>query len=142
MTDSHATGLRCIDCGKDYPLGYRLQCDACAGLLELQYDLERLRASGPSVLSGAGLWRYAAVLPIADPAHRITLGEGQSPLLECRALGQRLGVKRLLAKFEEIAFEVSTEEWKLGIEAAPEINFSAAATAAFSPRADAAPMIA
>jgi threonine synthase len=100
MIDSHATGLRCIDCGKDCALGYRLQCDACGGLLELQYDLERLRASGPAVLSGAGLWRYAAVLPIADPAHRITLGEGQSPLLECRALGQRLGVKRLLAKFE------------------------------------------
>jgi ATP-dependent RNA helicase HelY len=36
----------------------------------------------------------------------------------------------LLVKFEEIAFEVSTEEWKLGIEAAPEINFSAAAAAA------------
>lgn len=36
----------------------------------------------------------------------------------------------LLIKFEEIAFEVSTEEWKEGIEAAPEINFSAAAAAA------------
>jgi superfamily II RNA helicase len=36
----------------------------------------------------------------------------------------------LLVKFEEIAFDVSTEEWKQGIEAAPEINFSAAAAAA------------
>jgi len=36
----------------------------------------------------------------------------------------------LLAKFEEIAFDVSTEEWKQGVEAAPEINFSAAAAAA------------
>jgi len=36
----------------------------------------------------------------------------------------------LLMKFEEIAFDVSTEEWKQGIEAAPEINFSAAAAAA------------
>jgi superfamily II RNA helicase len=36
----------------------------------------------------------------------------------------------LLIKFEEIAFEVSTEEWKQGIEAAAEINFSAAAAAA------------
>ena len=35
----------------------------------------------------------------------------------------------LLIKFEEIAFEVSTEEWKQGVEAEPEINFSAAATA-------------
>jgi superfamily II RNA helicase len=36
----------------------------------------------------------------------------------------------LLVKFEEISFEVSTEEWKQGIEAAPEINFSAASAAA------------
>ena len=39
-------------------------------------------------------------------------------------------VVTLLVKFEEIAFEVSTEEWKQGIEAVPEINFSAAAAAA------------
>ena len=36
----------------------------------------------------------------------------------------------LLIQFEEIAFEVSTEEWKHGIEATAEINFSAAAAAA------------
>src|SRR5262249_37615475 len=36
----------------------------------------------------------------------------------------------LLVKFEEISFDVSTEEWKQGIEAAPEINFSAASAAA------------
>ncbi|HKO35378.1 MAG TPA: hypothetical protein VJV21_02790, partial [Pyrinomonadaceae bacterium] len=35
----------------------------------------------------------------------------------------------LLVQFEEISFEVSNEEWKQGIEAAPEINFSAAAAA-------------
>ncbi len=36
----------------------------------------------------------------------------------------------LLVQFEEIAFDVSTEEWKQGVEAAPEMNFSAAAAAA------------
>ena len=35
-----------------------------------------------------------------------------------------------LAKFEDIAYKVSTEEWQHGIEPAPELNFSAAATAA------------
>ena len=39
-------------------------------------------------------------------------------------------IVKLLVQFEEISFEVSTEEWKQGIEAAPEINFSAAAAAA------------
>jgi hypothetical protein len=36
----------------------------------------------------------------------------------------------LLVRFEEIAFEVSNEEWQQGIEAVEQINFSAAATSA------------
>ncbi len=35
-----------------------------------------------------------------------------------------------LAQFEEIGFRVSSEEWKFGVEPTPELNFSAAATAA------------
>ncbi len=100
MTQSFATGLRCIDCETAYPLSYQLECARCAGLLELTYDWEALRSLGPGVFTGGGLWRYAPVLPIADPAHRVTLGEGQSPLLECPALARRLGVRRLLAKFD------------------------------------------
>jgi len=98
--ESLATGLRCIDCGTEHPLDYLLECTACRGLLELTYDWEALRRAGPGVFTGGGLWRYAPVLPIADPAHRVTLGEGQSPLLDCPALGRRLGVRRLQVKFE------------------------------------------
>ena len=100
MSRSHATGLRCIDCGATAALEYRLECAACRGLLELQYDWDALTHAGPSVFTGSGLWRYAPVLPIADPAHRVSLGEGQSPLLDCPTLGARLGVRRLLVKFE------------------------------------------
>jgi threonine synthase len=100
MTDSLARHLACIDCGATYALGYRLECDRCGGLLELSYDLDRLRREGHALLRGRGLWRYAAVLPIADPAHRVTLGEGATPLLEARNLARRLGVRRLWLKFE------------------------------------------
>ncbi len=97
---SLARHLVCIDCGAVHPLGYRLECDKCGGLLELVYDLDRLRRDGPAVLAGAGLWRYAAVLPIADPAHRVTLGEGGTPLLDCPRLARALGVRRLSLKYE------------------------------------------
>jgi threonine synthase len=100
VTDSLALRLACIDCGAAYPLGYRLECEACRGLLEIVYDLDRLRREGPSSLRGTGLWRYAAVLPIADPAHRVTLGEGGTPLLEAPRLARQLGVRRLRLKFE------------------------------------------
>jgi threonine synthase len=97
---SFATALRCIECGAELPLDYRLECAVCRGLLELSYDWEALRRAGPAVFAGRGLWRYAPVLPIADPAHRVTLGEGESPLLDCPTLGRALGVRRLQVKFE------------------------------------------
>ncbi len=99
-TESFATGLRCIECGTAYPLAYRLECEQCASLLELTYDLAALGQRGPEAFKGGGLWRYAPVLPIARPEHRITLGEGQSPLLECPRLAKVLGIKRLLIKFD------------------------------------------
>jgi threonine synthase len=99
-TASLARDLTCIDCGAVHPLGYRLECEKCRGLLELRYDLEPLRRDGPKVLEGNGLWRYAPVLPILDPAHRVTLGEGGTPLLSCPRLAQRLGVRSLAIKFE------------------------------------------
>ena len=100
MTDSLARRLVCIDCGAPHELGYRLDCSRCHGLLELVYDLEPLRRQGPSILRGQGLWRYAALLPIIDPAHRVTLGEGTTPLLDAPRLGRELGVRRLRLKFE------------------------------------------
>jgi len=100
VTDSLARGLVCIDCGARHPLGYRLGCEKCHGLLELVYDLDPLRRDGPALLRGSGLWRYAPVLPIVEPAHRVTLGEGGTPLLECPRLAARLGVRRLRLKYE------------------------------------------
>jgi threonine synthase len=100
VSDSLARHLRCIDCGAEHALAYRLECGKCGGLLELRYDLGVLRARGPALFGGHGLWRYAPVLPIVDPAHRVTLGEGGTPLLEAPRLAQRLGVRRLTLKFE------------------------------------------
>jgi threonine synthase len=98
--ESLLTGLACIACGAGYAPGYRLACEACGGLLELRYDLAALGRMGPRAFTGGGLWRYAPVLPIGDPAHRVSLGEGQSPLLDCPSLARALGVRRLLAKYE------------------------------------------
>jgi threonine synthase len=100
VTDSLAVGLTCIECGRTYALGYRLECESCRGLLELRYDLATLRTRGPGLLQGTGLWRYAPVLPIADLAHRVTLGEGGTPLLDCPRLARELGVRALALKFE------------------------------------------
>lgn len=98
--ESLAQTLTCIDCGTAHDLAYRLSCAKCHGLLELRYDVATLTRRRASAFAGTGLWRYAAMLPIADPAHRVTLGEGSTPLLDCPRLARSLGVRRLLLKFE------------------------------------------
>lgn len=40
-------------------------------------------------------------------------------------------VLHILGEFEKVAFEIAGQEWRFGVEPAPEMNFSAAATAAF-----------
>ena len=45
------------------------------------------------------MWRYAPVLPPADQSI-VTLGEGMTPLLPARRLGERLGARRLWIKDE------------------------------------------
>ncbi len=67
------------------------------------YDLDRAsQALTRKALSDRPptLWRYAEVLPVDDPANRVSLGEGMTPLLKTERLGQQLGLKHLYLKDE------------------------------------------
>ncbi|MEX2173119.1 MAG: threonine synthase [Pirellulaceae bacterium] len=46
------------------------------------------------------MWRYRELLPYADEANVVSLGERMSPLLACPRLGSRLGLDRLWIKDE------------------------------------------
>ncbi len=46
------------------------------------------------------MWRYAAMLPAEQPADRVTLGEGWTPLLDAPRTAAALGCARLLVKDE------------------------------------------
>ncbi len=58
-------------------------CPACAGSLYVRYDLAVLRqtATRPACSAAPSMWRYASVLPDAQP---VTLGEGWTPMLPSR----------------------------------------------------------
>ena len=59
-----------------------------------RYDLERAAATltreALATRRAGGLWRWAELLPVRDPAHRLHLGEGATPLLEAARLGREL----------------------------------------------------
>jgi threonine synthase len=46
------------------------------------------------------MWRWRELLPVYDPAHIVTLGEGDTPLLPAPRLGAQLGLRRLYVKEE------------------------------------------
>ena len=72
-------------------------------ILEARYDLARVRREVPRDTITAGpatLWRYAPLLPVADPAHPVSLAEGWTPLLPVPRLGRELDCPDLFIKDE------------------------------------------
>jgi len=68
-----------------------------------RYDLANLRSTFTRHAVAhrrADLWRYADVLPVRDPACRVALGEGWTPLLDAPRTAARLGVRRVWIKEE------------------------------------------
>ena len=117
--------------------------EQCARVLDhfgyLDFRLERvtdrgrwladLRVDRP-LLVGEALQRglFAALDPIRAAALIAALAADEDR--DYGELELDDAIVSLLVQFEEVAFDVSTEEWKQGVAAAPEINFSAAAAVA------------
>ncbi len=78
-------GFECSKCGQKFsPQPAPTICPTDGGPLYVRYDLDEIRWNhSRDSLIGApkNMWRYAAVLPDADP---VTLGEGFTPMLPSR----------------------------------------------------------
>ncbi len=97
------THLDCTRCNRRYEPHQVLNLCECGGPLFARYDLERAAKNmrpGHLALREPTLWRYDDVLPVESPDHRISLGEGYTPLLSARRLGASAGVPRLSVKEE------------------------------------------
>jgi len=101
---SYFTHLECPECGKQYKADMlQTICADCNSPIFACYDLETLKSklTKAEVRQRArGVWRWAELLPVRNPSFRITLGEGDTPLLEARSLAQSLGLKHLRVKDE------------------------------------------
>ena len=101
LVDCPADGLVCRNCGARYPLSPVHACVECFGPLEVGYDASVLASvtraqieAGPS-----NLWRYAGLLPVGqDPAARVSLNPGCTPLVRADRLASALGMRALWVK--------------------------------------------
>src|SRR3954463_13091079 len=92
---SPAKGLICRNCGATFGLIAEHACAECFGPLEVDYDKDLLAAvtreqieAGPQNNRGDG-----ALLPVGqDPADRVTLDPGMTPLVRADRLAAELGL--------------------------------------------------
>ena len=97
-----ATHLECSLCQQRYAADRVQHLCTCGGPLLVRYDLAAVREAWTrdQVREGPpSMWRYAPVLPPAEPSI-VTLGEGWTPLLPAPRLGKRLGARDLWIKDE------------------------------------------
>jgi len=103
---SHLLGLECPECGILLPADQiQTVCLECDSPLFARYDLRAVaRAVTPDALARrpSGLWRWAELLPVHDARYRLSLGEGDTPLLPAPRLATSLGLERLFIKEEGV----------------------------------------
>jgi threonine synthase len=100
---SYVTHLECARCGATADASTLANlCPTDGGPYLVRYDLERLHSVPRSVLNGrqASLWRYRELLPMDDTNNVVSLGEGNTPIVEPFALRESLGLHRLFIKDE------------------------------------------
>jgi threonine synthase len=100
---SFMTHLECPRCLKKYRAGEILNLCECGSTLFARYDLRRVSTKIESSMLKSrtrDLWRYREVLPVGAEGSIISLGEGFTPLLRARRLGDKLGLPNLYLKDE------------------------------------------
>lgn len=101
---SYLTWLECSNCGKQFSAAaVQTFCPDCSAPLLACYDLQaagRRLDRDELARRPKGMWRWHELLPVQEAQHRITLGEGDTPLLSLPQLGGRLGLGRLYVKDE------------------------------------------
>ncbi len=95
--------LKCTNCNYDNPYNKLINgCPICGEtILEAKYNLDKLLNWSEKIkLRNTDLWRYHELLPIYNLDNIISLGEGFTPLIHSKKLGEKLGLKNLYFKDE------------------------------------------
>ncbi len=101
---SYVKGLKCRECGREYPKKPLYVCEYCFGPLEVDYDYEGIKKeltrkeieSRPQTL-----WRYQELMPI-DGKPTVGLDSGFTPLVRAKNLEKTLGVRELYIKNDSV----------------------------------------
>jgi threonine synthase len=82
--------LKCSDCNSKLQVGNYI-CPNEDGILEVQYEYNKVDSINSIKGSKPGIWKYSKLLPnLKNP---ISLGEGGTPLIESRKIGPEMNIQ-------------------------------------------------
>jgi threonine synthase len=103
---SYLKGLKCRECGKEYPKEALHVCELCFGPLEVIYEYDRIKETltrSAIEKRPPTMWRYKELLPLEN-APSVGSEVGFTPLVRARNLEKALGVKELYIKNDAVNF--------------------------------------
>lgn len=102
---SFVKGLKCRECGREYPVDPIYVCEFCFGPLEVVYDYEGIKKTLTKAKIQSrpqNLWRYKELLPIEEEPST-AFHTGLTPLIKADNLAKVLGLKELYIKDDTVA---------------------------------------
>ena len=100
----HVKGLKCRECGREYPVDPIYVCEFCFGPLEVAYDYKSIaKAVTRKKIEQRPetLWRYRELLPV-DGEPQVGLSSGYTPLVKADNLAREIGVDELYIKDDTV----------------------------------------
>jgi threonine synthase len=103
---TYLSHLECSSCGKEFD-AFKIQtyCPDCSTPLLARYTVSTARAildRNEISHRSKGMWRWRELLPVEDESNMLYLGEGDTPLLHQKRLGQALGMRQVFVKDESL----------------------------------------
>ncbi|MEZ4584885.1 MAG: threonine synthase [Gemmatimonadales bacterium] len=93
--------LECSNCGAESSAeGLPTVCGGCGKPWLVRYPNRKPTMADRDRLTGGSMWRYRPLLPLVGSQQPVSLGEGQTPLLEVPRLAREIGLPNLLVKDE------------------------------------------
>ncbi len=100
----YVKGLKCRECGREYPVDPIYVCEFCFGPLEVAYDYKSIAGAITKEKiqqRPENLWRYRELLPI-DGEPQVGLNSGYTPLVKADRLAKELGIDDLYIKDDSV----------------------------------------
>jgi threonine synthase len=105
-TVTRFTSLQCAECDQKFnpdKVHSFASCERCkSNPLLSNYDLPVSAPEDLIIQNDRSMWRYRELLPSLNDNHRITLGEGWTPILPLPSLQTKLGLTNLFLKDESL----------------------------------------